>query len=272
MRLNRPVGILLLLWPTLWGLWLASDGSPDVSIVLIFISGVILMRSAGCVINDYADRNIDKYVKRTKNRPITSGKVSNRSALILFFILITISFTLVLFLNKLTIILSVFAAVFASTYPFMKRYTNFPQAYLGISFAWSIPMAFASHKNSLPVELLWIVLSVIIWVIIYDTIYAMVDRDDDLKIGVKSTAIFFGKMDTFAIGILHILLILVLYKCGLEFDLGKFFHLSLICASLLVIYHQWLIRDRNRDRCLKAFLNNHWLGAFIFLGIIADRF
>ena len=270
MRLNRPIGILLLLWPTLWGLWLAGQGSPDPNIVFIFVLGVIFMRSAGCVINDYADRKIDRHVKRTENRPITNKQISPHLALVLFLILISFSFLLVLFLNKLSIILSVFALFFAATYPFIKRYTNLPQAYLGVTFSFSIPMAFAAQVNSLPLNLLWIVLPTIIWVVIYDTIYAMVDRDDDLKIGVKSTAILFGKLDIFIIGILQILLVISLYFCGLIFKLGIFYNLSILFVVLLAIYHQWLIKDRDRNRCLKAFLNNHWIGAMIFFGIVGN--
>lgn len=270
MRLNRPIGILLLLWPTLWGLWIAGEGTPNPLLVVIFSLGVVLMRSAGCVINDYADRAIDLHVKRTRDRPITSGKVTEREALILFGLLITSAFLLVLFLNTLTIVLSIGGVLLAASYPFMKRYTQLPQAYLGIAFGWAIPMAFAAQTGELD-HRLWLIFSaVVLWAISYDTMYAMVDRDDDLKIGVKSTAILFGQYDRLVIGLFQIAFLLTLYLTGKAFDLGIFYFAGLGAAVLMSLYHQWLIRNRERGDCLKAFLHNNWLGAAVFAGIVLD--
>jgi len=269
-RLNKPIGILLLLWPTLWSLWLASSGKPDLLILIVFIMGVILMRSAGCIINDYADRDFDRHVKRTQDRPLTSGQLSSREALYLFAILTLIAFALVLLLNNLTIMLSVGGIFLAASYPFMKRYTHLPQAYLGIAFGWAAPMAFAAINAELDPRLWLIFLATVIWAISYDTMYAMVDRDDDIKIGIKSTAILFGQKDRLIVGLLQITLILTLYLIGRAFELGALYNLSLLAAGILSIYHQWLIKDRERQRCLKAFLHNNWLGAVVFAGIVAD--
>jgi len=269
-RLNKPIGILLLLWPTLWSLWLASSGKPDLLILIVFIMGVILMRSAGCIINDYADRDFDRHVKRTQDRPLTSGQLSSREALYLFAILTLIAFALVLLLNNLTIMLSVGGIFLAASYPFMKRYTHLPQAYLGIAFGWAAPMAFAAINAELDPRLWLIFLATVIWAISYDTMYAMVDRDDDIKIGIKSTAILFGQKDRLIVGLLQITLILTLYLIGRAFELGALYNLSLLAAGILSVYHQWLIKDRERQRCLKAFLHNNWLGAVVFAGIVAD--
>lgn len=270
MRLDRPIGILLLLWPTLWGLWIAAEGKPDPHILLIFILGVILMRSAGCVINDYADRKIDQYVKRTKDRPITSGRVSAREALLLFASLAALAFLLVLFLNPLTVALSPVGILLAATYPFMKRYTHLPQAYLGIAFGWAIPMVFAAQTGELDPRLWLIFIATVLWAVSYDTMYAMVDRDDDLKIGVKSTAVLFGRYDRLIIGLVQLLFIATLFLAGLAFDLGIYYDLSLGVASLLSVYHQWLIRNRDRQLCFRAFLHNNWLGATVFVGIFLN--
>jgi len=270
MRLHKPIGIMLLLWPTLWGVWIAAEGKPSLLVLFIFVMGVVLMRSAGCVINDFADREIDKHVKRTQDRPITSGKVSEREALLLFVTLIVLAFFLVLWLNPLTIMLSVGGAFLAASYPFMKRYTHLPQAYLGIAFAWAIPMAFAAQTGELDSRLWLIFAAVIVWAISYDTMYAMVDRDDDLAIGVKSTAILFGEYDRLIIGLFQIAFLALLYFAGQAFSLGLYYLAGLGIAALISIYHQWLIRNRDRTDCFKAFLNNNWVGAAIFAGITLD--
>ena len=270
MRLDKPVGIYLLLWPTLWAVWIAAQGNPSPWLVLVFVAGVVLMRSAGCVINDYADRHIDNKVERTRERPLTSGQVTEGEALILFAVLALCAFALVLTLNRLTILLSVGGAVLAAAYPFMKRYTNLPQAYLGAAFGWAVPMAFAAQTGELDSSLWWLFLATLIWALIYDTMYAMVDREDDLKIGVKSTAILFGAYDRMVIGILQLGMLAVLMVAGQRFGLGAYYYASLGMASALMLYHQWLIRGRDRASCFKAFLHNHWIGLVIFLGIVLD--
>ncbi len=269
-RLNKPIGILLLLWPTLWSLWLAGDGQPDGFIVLIFVLGVILMRSAGCVINDYADRDFDRHVKRTSQRPLTSGRIDSKEALLLFAVLSLLSFALVLFLNSLTIMLSVGGIFLAASYPFMKRYTHLPQAYLGIAFGWAAPMAFAALHGELDSRLWLIFSATVIWALSYDTMYAMVDRDDDIKIGVRSTAILFGQYDRIAVAILQIALLINLVIIGLAFDRQLAYFAGVLLAAMLSIYHQWLIRERERQACFKAFLHNNWLGAVVFAGLLLD--
>ncbi len=268
MRFNRPIGIFLLLWPALWALWLAAEGTPNLSILIIFILGVILMRAAGCVINDYADRKIDLHVERTKDRPITSGKVSKREALILFFVLVTMAFILVLQLNMLTVYLSFAALGLASVYPFMKRHTHLPQVVLGMAFACSVPMAFAAQTNSIPKEAWLIYVLTVVWTVIYDTMYAMVDRDDDLKIGVKSTAILFGDADKIILAFAQVLLVFGFILLGSELGLNYYYFIGLIVASCFFVYQQYLIKDRDKTMCLKAFLNNNWFGLCIYLGII----
>ena len=270
MRLDKPIGILLLLWPTLWALWIAGEGSPSLPVVVVFIIGVTLMRSAGCVINDYADRHIDRHVKRTSERPLTSGQVSEREALTLFGLLIASSFLLVLTLNTFTIKLAFAGALLAASYPFMKRYTHLPQVYLGAAFGWAIPMAFAALTGELDPRLWWLFAATVIWAVVYDTMYAMVDRDDDLRIGVKSSAILFGQHDRLIIGACQVLMIALLYIAGRQFGLGNWYNLGLVAASLLAAYHQWLIRDRDRAACFRAFLHNHWLGMTVFVGIVLD--
>ncbi|MFV1982259.1 MAG: 4-hydroxybenzoate octaprenyltransferase [Thiohalomonadales bacterium] len=269
MRFNRPIGIFLLLWPTLWALWLAAKGTPDLFILFIFISGVVLMRAAGCVINDFADRKIDVHVERTKDRPITSGKINKYKALTLFFVLVAIAFILVFQLNKLTIYLSFSALVLATLYPFMKRHTYLPQVVLGMAFASSVLMAFAAQTNTIPKEAWLIYVLTVLWTVIYDTMYAMVDRDDDMKIGIKSTAILFGDADKIILALFQILLIFGFILLGSELHLNRYYYIGLAVSSCFFVYQQYLIRNRDKDLCLKAFLNNNWFGLGIYLGIIS---
>ncbi len=272
MRLDKPIGIYLLLWPTLWALFLASNGFPNIKILLIFIFGVVLMRSAGCVINDYADRKIDHLVKRTRNRPITSGKVTPKSALVLFFILISLAFVLVLMTNWLTICLAFIALFLAILYPFTKRWTHLPQFVLGVAFAMSVPMAFAAINNNVALSAWWVFLAAVLWTVAYDSMYAMADRDEDLKIGVKSSAILFAKYDRLVIGLLQIGLLLVLIKIANIFNLGFFYDISLVLSACLMIYHQNLIKNREKKACFDAFLHNHYIGLLIFIGIAFSLF
>ena len=270
MRLHRPIGILLLLWPTLWALWIASEGKPDLLVLIVFILGVILMRSAGCVINDYADRNFDPHVARTKDRPIASGKVNTIEALVLFGILCLMAFLLVLQLNILTILMSFVGVLLAATYPFVKRHSHLPQVYLGAAFGWAVPMAFAAQTGSVP-KIAWLLfISTVVWATVYDTMYGMVDREDDIKIGVKSTAILLGESDKRVIGLLQVLLFLSLLLVGQEAGLHTYYYLGLLLAAGLAVYQQFLIRDRDPSLCFQAFLNNSWLGAFVFSGIVLD--
>ncbi len=270
MRLDKPIGILLLLWPTLWALWIAGEGHPRPWLVAVFVAGVVLMRSAGCVINDYADRNIDSHVKRTAQRPLTAGLVSKKEALTLFALLVVLAFLLVLTLNLLTIGLSLVGAFLATSYPFTKRFTHLPQAYLGAAFGWAIPMSFAAQTGSVDPRSWWLFAAVLIWALIYDTMYAMVDRDDDVNIGIKSTAILFGRYDRLIIGLLQLLFLVLLFYIGRLFGLGITYDIGLAVAALLMLYHQWLIRNRQREKCFKAFLHNHWVGVSVFAGIVAD--
>ena len=267
MRLDKPVGIYLLLWPTLWALFLAADGWPKIDLLFIFIFGVVLMRSAGCVINDYADRGIDKFIERTKLRPITSGEISSKNALILFFTLIAIAFILVLLTNALTIQLAFVAVFFATLYPFTKRWTHLPQFFLGLAFAMSVPMAFSATNNGVPASAWWVFLATVIWTIIYDTMYAMADREEDLKVGVKSSAILFAKFDRLIIAILQMVLFLVLIKISEIFNLAVFYDISLILSAFLMIYHQFLIKKREKMACFQAFLHNNFIGLVVFIGI-----
>ena len=270
MRLDKPIGILLLLWPTLWALWIAGAGHPRPWVVAVFVLGVVLMRSAGCVINDFADRDFDRHVRRTASRPITAGQVSPREALVLFGVLSLLALALVLTLDRLTIQLSLVGAFLAASYPFTKRFTHLPQAYLGVAFGWAIPMAFAAQTGAVDPRSWWLFAAVVLWALIYDTMYAMVDRDDDLKIGVKSSAILFGRYDRFIIGLLQLAMLAVLLVVGRLFGLGLWYHLGLAVAAGLMLYHQWLIRDRDRERCFKAFLHNQWIGVAIFAGLVLD--
>jgi len=267
MRLDKPIGSLLLLWPTYWALFLSADGWPDLDLLIIFTLGVVIMRTAGCVINDYADREIDKHIKRTQNRPITSGEISPRSALILFVILIFIAFLLVLQTNLLTIQLSLLAAGLATIYPFTKRWTNLPQLVLGAAFGMSIPMAFAAQTGSVPLEAGLVFLASLVWTLIYDTLYAMADRDEDLIIGVKSTAILFKRYDHIVISVLQLLLILIFFGIGNSFNLGQIYTFSVIFIVCFMIYHQILMKKRQNEQYFKAFIHNNYLGMTAFAGI-----
>ncbi len=268
MRFDRPIGTYLVLWPTLWALWLAADGVPPVGTLLIFTLGVVLMRAAGCVINDYADRHIDGHVERTKARPLATGAVSGSEALYLFAALCLLAFVLVLLTNQLTVLLSFAALALAATYPFMKRHTHFPQVVLGAAFAWSVPMSFAAVQNTVPPEAWLVYLAVVIWTVAYDTFYAMVDREDDLKIGVKSTAIYFGNEDRLITGILQASVLFILVIMGSRFGLGFIYFVGVAAAASLFFYQQRLIKNRLRDRCFQAFLNNNYVGMAIFAGIV----
>jgi len=270
MRFDKPIGIFLLLWPGLWALWIAGQGHPDARVVTVIVLGTLLMRAAGCVINDYADREFDPHVERTRLRPIAAGEVSHREALWLFVVLCLTAFALVLLLNPLTIALSVPGAFLAGSYPFTKRYTHLPQGYLGIAFGWAVPMSFAAETGGIPWVAWELYAATILWALIYDTMYAMVDRDDDLKIGVKSTAILFGRHDRLIIGILQLSMLLILVTAGQTAGLGDWFRLGLAAGAGLFIYQQWLIRHREKPACFQAFLNNHWFGAVVFAGIGAD--
>ncbi|WP_411728526.1 4-hydroxybenzoate octaprenyltransferase [Methyloglobulus sp.] len=269
-RLDRPIGILILLWPTLWALWIASEGKPDPLVFTVFFLGVVLMRSAGCVINDYADRDFDPHVERTKLRPIASGKVQTKEALAVFVTLCLCAFGLVLMLNVYTIFLSFGGAFLAASYPFMKRYTHLPQAYLGMAFGWAVPMAFAAQLNNIPAVAWVMYLAVVLWALVYDTMYAMVDKDDDLKIGVKSTAILFGDYDRHIMAILQLVIIGLLMKVGLMQQLGWAYYFGLTVAAGLLIYQQILIFHRDKKQCFQAFLNNNWFGLAVFAGIFID--
>lgn len=267
-RFDKPIGTFLLLWPTMWALWIAGNGKPDIYITVIFLSGVIVMRAAGCIINDFADRNIDGQVSRTQHRPIASGKINTREALIVFLVLCVTAFALVLTLNWLTIGLSFVAVVLAALYPFMKRYTYMPQAFLGLAFGWSVPMAFAAQSNDLP-AIAWLLLTAtVLWATAYDTIYAMIDREEDLQIGVKSTAILFGEADKLIIGVIQGTFILTMLIIGNKLELSSYYYIGLLVASGLLVYQHKLIRDREPAQCLKAFLNNHWIGVAVFAGVV----
>jgi 4-hydroxybenzoate polyprenyltransferase len=269
-RLDRPIGILILLWPTLWALWMASDGKPDPLVLTVFVLGVVLMRSAGCVINDYADRDFDPHVERTKLRPLAAGKVNSKEAVALFVMLCLIAFGLVLLLNVFTILLSFPGAFLAASYPFTKRYTQLPQAYLGMAFGWAVPMAFAAQQNHIPVVAWVLYLAVMLWALVYDTMYAMVDKEDDLKIGVKSTAILFGDYDRHIMAVLQLAIIGLLIIVGLLQHLSWPYYLGLIVAGGLSVYQQVLIYHRDKKRCFQAFLNNNWFGLVVFVGIFLD--
>lgn len=271
LRINRPIGTLLLLWPTYWALWLAGDGSPGIGNIIVFTLGVFFMRAAGCAINDFADRDWDRHVKRTKDRPLTTGRVQAWEAVALFAGLCVISFLMVvLFTNTLTLYLSFGGALLAFIYPFSKRFTHLPQLFLGAAFSWAIPMAWAAEAGELS-QITWLLFTAnVLWTIAYDTLYAMVDRDDDLKIGIKSTAILFGDADRAIIGILQAMVVLILFIVGLRSELGAFYYLGLAIMAGLFVYHQYLARERDRDGCFKAFLNNNWAGFAVFTGLVID--
>lgn len=271
MRLDKPIGIFLLLWPTLMALWIAGNGKPNLKVVGIFILGTIIMRSAGCVINDVFDRQFDRFVERTKNRPLTIRALSTAEALFAFFTLILMAFVLVLQLNIFTIKMSIIALLLAVVYPLMKRYTHLAQVVLGAAFGWAVPMAYAAITNHVPVSAWLLYAATCCWAIVYDTEYAMVDRPDDIKLGLKSTAILFGKADRFMIAFFQFCTFLLFGLCGLEVGLGKIYYVGLFFASFFSIYQQYLIKDREPKKCLKAFLNNNILGAIVFLCLALDN-
>ncbi|MGQ4877866.1 4-hydroxybenzoate octaprenyltransferase [Billgrantia sp. LNSP4103-1] len=267
MRLDRPIGTWLLMWPTLWALWVAAAGVPERHLLLIFVAGVYLMRAAGCVINDYADRHFDGHVKRTKNRPLATGRISEREAKVLFVGLVAAAFVLVWFTNLFTVMLSLVGVGLAFIYPFMKRYTHLPQLFLGAAFSWAIPMAFGAVLGHIPLEAWLLFAANVAWTVAYDTEYAMVDRDDDLRIGIKSTAVLFGRADRTMIGLLQLATLGLLGWVGWRIELGVFFWLGLAGMAAAFVHQQFLIRSRERDRCFQAFLNNHWSGLLAFAGI-----
>ena len=267
MRLDKPIGSLLLLWPTYWALFLSADGWPDVDILVIFTLGVFIMRSAGCVINDFADRKIDMHIIRTQGRPLATGEISSNSALVLFGLLLLIALGLVLQTNILTIKLSLIALMLATLYPFTKRWTNLPQLVLGAAFGMSVPMAFSAQTGVIPLTAWLVFIATLVWTLIYDTFYAMADRDEDLKVGVKSTAILFAKYDQIIITLLQILLIVVFVLIGNTFDLGLIYDFSLVIILFFMIYHQFLLKKRQKEEYFKAFLSNNFIGMTVFLGI-----
>jgi 4-hydroxybenzoate polyprenyltransferase len=270
MRLDKPIGILLLLWPTLWGLWLSSYGNPDPGVLLIFVMGVVLMRSAGCIVNDIADRDYDPLVERTKDRPLARRAIAVKEAIALAAALTGIAFVLVLFLNKLTIQLAVVAFVLAVVYPFLKRFFWLPQAWLGIAFGFGIPMAFAAHHDKVPPIAWWLLAANVLWTIAYDTEYAMVDREDDRRIGIKTSAILFGHLDVALTMLFQTLFIVLLAVIGVRAHLGVGYFIGVAVAAVLASFQYALIRDRTRAGCFKAFLQNNWVGAAVFAGIVAD--
>ena len=271
-RFERPIGTWLLLWPTLWALAIAGQGSPDGRVLFVFVCGVFLMRSAGCAINDYADRDIDLHVARTRERPLTSGRISAREALAVFALLGLLAFLLVLTMNRLTIMLSFVGIALAASYPFMKRYHYLPQVHMGAAFGWSVPMAFAAQTGELP-KIAWLLyVATIVWATAYDTQYSMVDRDDDLKIGVKSTAILFGDYDRLMIGLLQLLFLLAMLLVGIDLGFSLVYYAALGLAAALLVYQQFLIYDRVREHCFLAFVNNQWVGALVFFGIIGHYY
>lgn len=269
-RADRPIGIYLLLWPALWALWVAAEGVPPWWTLLVFVLGTALMRSAGCAINDFADRDLDGHVARTAQRPLATGLVSPREAVIVFLVLSLLAFALVLTLNARTIAYSFVAVVLAAGYPFMKRYTHMPQLVLGMAFGWAVPMAFTALQDQTP-PVAWVLFAAtVVWALIYDTMYAMVDREDDLKIGIKSTAILFGQFDRLVIGVLQVLMLALLWQAGQMAGRGIVYQAALAAGAGLFIYHQWLIRGREPQACFRAFLHNHYFGMLVFLGLFGD--
>jgi 4-hydroxybenzoate polyprenyltransferase len=266
-RLDKPIGSLLLLWPTLSALWLASNGRPDPMLVLVFSLGTVLMRSAGCAINDFADRDFDRHVKRTAERPLTSGRIAAWEAIVVAGVLALLSFALILPLNSLTKQLSVLAVVVAASYPYFKRFFALPQAYLGIAFGFGIPMAYAAVQATVPLEAWALLIANVFWALAYDTEYAMVDRDDDLLIGIRTSAITFGRFDVIAVMLCYGIHLVLVALVGIRYQLGPLFYLGIIIAAAIAAYHYLLIRDRDRMRCFAAFRHNNWLGAAVFAGI-----
>jgi len=269
-RFDKPIGTYLLLWPTLGALWIAAEGIPGYSLLAIFIVGTFLMRSAGCIINDLADRKVDGAVARTQERPLVTGALSANEAITLFIVFCLCAFALVLFTNTLTIMLSLAAMLIASAYPFAKRFTNLPQVVLGAAFSFGIPMAFAAQRNELPSALWLLFLGNLLWTVAYDTQYAMVDRDDDAKIGIKSTALLFGDADRLIIAVLQGMSLLAMFMAGARFELGLYYNLALAVAATLFAYHQYLIKEREVAACFKAFRHNNWVGMAIFIGIVLN--
>ncbi len=271
-RLNAPIGIWLLQWPALWALWISANGRPQPKVLVVFLLGVVVMRSAGCIINDFADRDIDPHVRRTRDRPLAARRVSPTEALVLFAALLLVALLLVTRLNLLTIKLAFVGAALTVSYPFVKRFFPMPQLYLGISFGgWSVPMAFAAQTGTVPPPVAWVLyIAAVIWAAVYDTLYAMVDREDDLKIGVKSSAILFADMDKLLIGVMQVMMLFALVLVGRNLHLGPWYRAGLIAAAVLFLYQQWLIRNREPAGCLRAFLNNHYVGLCIFVGILLD--
>ncbi|MCP4046274.1 MAG: 4-hydroxybenzoate octaprenyltransferase [Gammaproteobacteria bacterium] len=270
MRFDKPIGILLLLWPTLWALWIAGEGHPSIKNVLIFCTGVVLMRAAGCIMNDVADRDFDPHVERTRSRPLASGELTVRQALLVFFIVMLLAFGLVLMTNALTIKLAFAGALLASTYPFFKRWTHLPQVVLGLAFGWGVPMAFAA-ENGYVATIAWLILLInVIWSVIYDTLYAMVDRDDDISIGLKSTAILFGRYDLSILRLLKVVMIALLALLGLKLQFSTPWFAAVTIAAVLFARQQYLVRNRDRDACFRAFLNNNWVGLVIWVGLLAN--
>ena len=270
MRLDRPIGIWLLLWPTLWALWISSRGKPDPRIFIIFVAGTVLMRSAGCAINDYADRSFDPHVKRTLDRPVAAGRISTLEALVLFAALSIAALMLALQLNKSTLLLAVVGGFLAISYPFVKRFLSVPQMYLGLTFGWGIPMAFQAQFEQVPRVAYLLLLANVLWVTVYDTMYAMVDRDDDIKIGVRSTAIVFGDSDRHIIAVLQVMTLACLYLVGRMIHMGSWYDAGLCAGAVFFAYQLWLIRARDRDGCFRAFLNNNYFGMAVFIGMALE--
>jgi 4-hydroxybenzoate polyprenyltransferase len=271
-RFEKPIGFYLVLWPTLWALAVAGEGSPDGWILFVFVVGCFLMRSAGCAINDFADRDFDRHVKRTRERPLTSGKITPKEALAVFAVMALIAFLLVLSLNRLTILLSIVGIVLAASYPFMKRLHYLPQVHLGAAFGWAIPMAFAAQTGGVPKEAWLLFVANIVWSVAYDTMYSMVDREDDLKLGVKSTAILFGAYDRVMTAVFQALFLLALVLVGLELGFTMVYYLGLGVSALLMAYEQFLIADQAPAHYFSAFLHNHWVGAAVFAGIMGHYY
>jgi 4-hydroxybenzoate polyprenyltransferase len=271
MRLHRPIGIWLLLWPALWGLWIAGEGRPDARILVLFVVGVVVTRSAGCVINDYADRDLDPRVERTKDRPLATGRVTPTEALLLFVALGLVAIWLALQLDPYAQLFAVAGAFLAVTYPWLKRVVHVPQFYLGVAFGWSIPMAFAALTGAVP-RIAWLLLTaVVLWAAVYDTMYAMVDREDDERIGVKSTAILFGEADRLIIGVMMAMMLLALWLAGAEAGLGPWYRGGIVAAAIVFLYELWLIRNRQPAACFQAFNNNHYVGLVVFVGLALDH-
>ena len=271
-RFQKPIGVYLLLWPTLWALAIAGEGGPDIWVTLVFVAGVFLMRSAGCAINDYADRHIDLHVARTRDRPLVNGRISEREALLVFAGLSLLAFLLVLSLNQFTILLSIGGILLAASYPFMKRFHYLPQVHLGAAFGWAVPMAFAALTEQVPKQAWLLYVATLVWTVAYDTMYSMVDREDDLKIGIKSSAILFGDYDRLMIGLFQFLFILTLFLIGIDLEFSTIYYYALALASLFLIYEQLLIVYRIPEYCFRAFLHNHWVGAIVFAGIMGHYY